>query len=308
MLQKKEQDEFISLSKLSEEEQAVKDAKAKKQHKKQSGPWVIVRYASLILAAIVTLLPLVTAFFGSFKTSSEFNSSNVLALPASFLNFENYKIAFTGGNMATGFLNTVIVLFFSLIATILTGTMTAYILNRFKFPGRKLINNLFLIASLIPSITMQMSVFQIISHMGLFNNRLSVILLYAGTDIISIYIFMQFLENIPTSLDESAIMDGASYFRIYWNIIIPLLKPAIVTVIIIKGVGFYNDFYTPYLYTPKTTLQTISTALFAFKGPYGAKWEVICAGAIITMIPTLIIFLLLQKQIYSGMTQGAVKE
>ena len=92
------------------------------------------------------------------------------------------------------------------------------------------------------------------------------------------------------------------------KIIMPLLKPAIVTVIIIKGVGFYNDFYTPYLYTPKPALQTISTALFAFKGPYGARWEVICAGAIITMIPTLIIFLLLQKQIYSGMTQGAVKE
>ena len=210
--------------------------------------------------------------------------------------------------MLTGFLNTAIILVFSLAATILTGTMTAYVLNRFKFPGRKLVNNLFLLASLIPSITMQMSVFQIISRLGLFNTRLSVILLYAGTDIISIYIFLQFLENIPVSLDESAIMDGASYLKIYTKIIMPLLKPAIVTVIIIKGVGFYNDFYTPYLYTPKPALQTISTALFAFKGPYGSKWEVICAGTIITMIPTLIIFLLLQKQIYSGMTQGAVKE
>lgn len=248
--------------------------------------WKIVQYAILVITSIITLLPLVVALFGSLKTSSEFNSTNVLALPKNFFNFSNYVTAFIDGNMLTGFLNTCIILVFSLVATILTGTMTAYILNRFKFPGRRLVNNLFLLASLIPSITMQMSVFQIISGMGLFNNRLSVILLYAGTDIISIYIFLQFLENIPTSLDESAI----------------------VTVIIIKGVGFYNDFYTPYLYTPKPALQTISTALFAFKGPYGARWEVICAGAIITMIPTLIIFLLLQKQIYSGMTQGAVKE
>lgn len=270
--------------------------------------WMVVKYASLVITSIIILLPLVVAVLGSFKTSAEFNDGNVLALPKNFLNFSNYITAFVDGNMLTGFLNTTIILVFSLIATILTGTMTAYVLNRFKFPGRKLINNLFLLASLIPSITMQMSVFQIISRMGLFNNRLSVILLYAGTDIISIYIFLQFLENISVSLDESAIMDGASYLKIYTRIILPLLKPAIVTVIIIKGVGFYNDFYTPYLYTPKPALQTISTALFAFKGPYGSKWEIICAGAIITMIPTLIIFLLLQKQIYSGMTQGAVKE
>lgn len=297
-----------AISQMTDEQRAAVAAEAKRASKRKKIPWEILKYASLIITAIIILLPLITALFGSFKTTAEFSSSNVLAPPKSFFNFSNYATAFTDGNMLRGFMNTIFVLFFSLIATILTGTMTAYVLNRFKFPGRKLINNLFLIASLIPSITMQMSVFQIISKLGLFNNRFSVILLYAGTDIISIYIFLQFLENIPTSLDESAIMDGASYLKIYTKIIMPLLKPAIVTVIIIKGVGFYNDFYTPYLYTPKPALQTISTALFAFKGPYGAKWEIICAGSIITMIPTLIIFLLLQKQIYSGMTQGAVKE
>lgn len=288
-------------------EQAVIKPRKKKMSPKQI-VLLVLKYVVLIVTSMIVLLPLVVAFLGSFKTNAEFSSSNVLALPKNFLNFSNYVTAFVDGNMLTGFLNTAIILVFSLAATILTGTMTAYVLNRFKFPGRKLVNNLFLLASLIPSITMQMSVFQIISRLGLFNTRLSVILLYAGTDIISIYIFLQFLENIPVSLDESAIMDGASYLKIYTKIIMPLLKPAIVTVIIIKGVGFYNDFYTPYLYTPKPALQTISTALFAFKGPYGSKWEVICAGTIITMIPTLIIFLLLQKQIYSGMTQGAVKE
>ena len=136
--------------------------------------WKIIQYAILVITSIITLLPLVVALFGSLKTSSEFNSTNVLALPKNFFNFSNYVTAFIDGNMLTGFLNTCIILVFSLVATILTGTMTAYILNRFKFPGRRLVNNLFLLASLIPSITMQMSVFQIISGMGLFNNRLSV--------------------------------------------------------------------------------------------------------------------------------------
>lgn len=280
----------------------------KRKRPMRSIGWDIVRYLSLILISICTLLPLMTAFLGAFKTKAEFSESNPLALPESFFNFDNFITAFRDGKMLLGFANTIIILFFSLVATVLTGTMTAYILNRFKFPGRKLVNTLFLVASLIPSITMQMSVFQIINKMGLFNTRLSTIILYAGTDIISIYIFVQFLENISTSLDESAIMDGASYFTIYRKIIFPLLKPAIITVIIIKGVGYYNDFYTPYLYMPKTELKTISTALFAFKGPYGSQWEIICAGAVITMIPTLIIFLLLQRQIYEGMTAGSVKE
>lgn len=287
-------------------ENAEKRARKKKVRLKKL-PITLLKYAVLIFTAAVILLPLVVVFLGSFKGHEEFLTTGVFELPKN-LNFDNYVRAFVDGKMSLGFFNTVIILFASIIATVLTGTMTAYIINRFKFPGRGMISNLFLIASLIPSITMQMSVFQIINKMGLFNTRWSTILLFAGTDIISIYIFLQFLENISYSLDESAIMDGASYFKVYRKIILPLLKPAIVTVVIIKGVGFYNEFYTPYLYMPSSDLAVISTALYKFTGPYGSQWEIICAGIIITLLPTLIIFLLLQKQIYAGMTQGSVKE
>lgn len=265
-------------------------------------------YISLVVAAIIAILPIVVVVFASFKTGDEFYSSGVMELPDSFLNFENYKTAFIDGNMLRGFGNTIIVLAASLFATIMTGTMTAYVLNRFRFKGRKLISNLFLLASLIPSITMQMSVFQIIDNLHLFNTFFSSIILFAGTDIISIYIFIQFMESIPYSLDESAVMDGAGYCTVFFKIIIPLLKPAIVTVLILKGVGFYNEFYTPYLYMPKAELAVISTALFKFKGPYGTQWEVICAGVIITLLPALLAFIFLQKKIYSGLVAGAVKE
>lgn len=268
----------------------------------------LFQYISLIFGSLVALVPLVVVFFGSFKTTIEFNESGVLDLPKNFLYFDNYVKAFIDGKMLLGFINTFIILFFSIILTLLTGTMTAYILNRFKFKFKKLISMGFLTASLIPSITMQMSTFQIISNLGLFNTRLSTIILFAGTDIISIYIFLQFLDNISYSIDESAIIDGASYFTVFFKILLPLLKPAIVTVLITKGVTFYNEFYTPFLYMPKSELAVISTALFRFKGPYGSQWNVICAGVIITIIPTLIIFLFLQKHIYSGLTQGAVKE
>ncbi|MCR5403928.1 MAG: carbohydrate ABC transporter permease [Butyrivibrio sp.] len=265
-------------------------------------------YLSLIMASLIAIVPIIVVVFASFKTTAELNTTGVLELPKNIFNFENYRIAFVDGKMLLGFMNTLVILFLSLAATILTGTMTAYVLHRFKFKGKKLISDLFLIASLIPSITMQMSVFQIIVKLGLFNTLWSTVILYAGTDIISIYIFLQFMENIPFSLDEAAIMDGAGQIRIFATIILPLLKSAIVTVVILKGVVFYNEFYTPYLYMPKSELAVISTALFRFKGPYGTKWEVICAGVIITLLPALIVFLVMQKKIYSGLTSGAVKE
>jgi multiple sugar transport system permease protein len=106
---------------------------------------------------------------------------------------------------------------------------------------------------------------------------------------------------------RSAMLDGASYFTIYRKIILPILKPAIAVVVILKGIGVYNDFYTPFLYMPAEELKTISTSLFKFMGPYGAPWQVICAGIIIAIVPTLIAFLLLQKYFYNGFTGGSVK-
>lgn len=266
-----------------------------------------LKYISVLLAAVITLLPLVVVFLGSFKTHNELLTTNPMTLPENFLNFSNYVKAFIDGNMITGFYNTAIILVISLVLTVLTGSMTAYVLSRFKFRGSEMVRNLFLLASLIPGITMQISTFQIVKAMGLYNSRAGVITLFAGTDIISIYIFLQFMNSIPKELDEAAIVDGASFSRIFFSIIMPLLKPAVATVAVIKGVGFYNDFITPNLYMKKTELSVISTALYKFKGPYSTEWEVILAGCAITIIPTLIIFLLLQKWIYAGLTAGSVK-
>jgi raffinose/stachyose/melibiose transport system permease protein len=267
----------------------------------------LVKHLTLIMGAIVALLPLTVILFSSFKTSEEYKTTTPLTPPESWFNFDNFVRAFVEGNMLTGFINITIILVVSLVGAIMTGSMIAFVLDRFKFKGRNILLAAFLIAVLIPSVTTQVATFQIINALGLFNTRLSAIVLYLGTDIIAVYIFMQFLKNISVSLDESAMLDGASYFTIYWKIILPLLKPAIVTVCIIRGVHVYNDFYTPFLYMPKKELAVVSTALFKFQGPMGSSWEVICAGIIIVIIPTVVIFLSLQKHIYNGITQGSVK-
>lgn len=269
--------------------------------------FAILKYAVLVIACLIVFIPLVVVFLGSFKNNTEFLSSNVFALPQK-LEWNNYKTAFMDGNVLLGLKNTGIILVISCIGTIITGTMTAYVVQRFNTLFGKIMKGAFLVATLFPNIAMQVTVYRIMNSFHLVGHMAAPIILYIGTDIISIYIFIQFLNNISYSLDESAIMDGASYFTVYLKIILPLLKPAIATVLTIKMISIYNDFYTPQLYMPSEKLAVVSTALYRFIGPYGAKWEIIFAGIVICIIPTLIIFLCLQKQIYAGLVNGSVKE
>ena len=220
----------------------------------------------------------------------------------------NYITAFSKGKMLLGFWNTLILIFFSGLGTVLTGSMTAFVLSRFKFRGKKIVYTAFLWIALIPTITTQVATFQIIYKLGLYNTRLSCIILSMGTDIIGIMIYLQFLNNISNSLDESAIIDGASWWQVFTKIIFPLLQPATVTILILKCINLYNDFYNPLLYMPKQNLMVISTSLYKFKGPFGTNWPVICAGVVIALIPTLIAFIVLQRYIYGGMVTGSVKE
>lgn len=276
--------------------------------KLRSGLWTVVKYATLILGGFISVLPVVVCVITAFKTPEEYASTNVMNLPQSWLYFDNFIQAWKQANMGLAFRNSLIILVFVLFGSVMTGSMLAYVLSRFKFPGNGLIRNLFLFASLLPGIAMQVSVYQIVYSLGWINSLMGYIILMCGTDVMSIYIFIQFFENIPTSLDESALMDGCTYFGVFFRVLLPLLKPAIVTVMILKGVGTYNEYYSANLYLQdKNSLVTVATSLFKFTGPLGNQYNYICAGVLITMMPALIVFILCQKQIYSGLTQGSVK-
>ena len=264
------------------------------------------KYASLVLWSLIALVPLVVMGLTSLKSPKDYATSGPLELPKS-LDFSNFSRAFNDAQMGRAFINTTFILVISVAGTIIIGTMTAYALDRFQFRFKKLVVGAFLVATLVPGVTTQVATFQVVNTLGLYDTRWAPIALFLGTDIVSIYIFVQFMRSIPISLDEAAKLDGANHFRIYRSIIFPLLKPAIATVVIIKGIAVYNEFYIPFLYMPDSDLGVISTSLFRFKGPLGTQWEVLSAGAIIVIVPTLIIFLLLQRWIYNGISAGATK-
>ncbi|MEU1554186.1 carbohydrate ABC transporter permease [Streptomyces scabiei] len=265
-------------------------------------------YLSLAGASVVVLLPLVAVLLTSLKTERQMaEDSGALTLPDSFLNLDNYATAFRDGEMLAAFGNTALILLVAVTGTVVIGSMAAYAIDRFTFRFRKLVVALFLVATLVPGVTTQVATFQIVDSFGMFDTLWAPIALYMGTDIVSIYIFLQFVRSIPVSLDEAARLDGANHFTIYRKIIFPLLKPAIATVVIVKGITVYNDFYIPFLYMPSDDLGVISTSLFRFKGPFGAHWETISAGAVLVILPTLLAFLLLQRFIYNGFMRGATK-
>ena len=282
--------------------------KVKKHYSSRFIIWTIFKYLSLIFVSFCAVIPLVSCVITAFKSDAEYKSTNVMTMPQSWFNFGNFVKAFQKADMGLAFVNSAIILVVVLIGSIIIGTQLSYVLDRFKFPGNGLIRNLFTFAALLPAIAMQVAVYEIMVNLNFVNTLYGYIIMMMGTDVISIYIFIQYFENLPVSLDESAIIDGASYFTIYSKILLPLLKPAIVTAIILKGANTYNEYYCAQLYLQdKSRLRTVATSLYTFTGPLGNQYNMICAGVIISLLPALILFIVCQKQIYSGIAAGAVK-
>ena len=265
----------------------------------------VLRYVFLTAACMFVIIPIIPLVFMAFKTGSEYSSTSVLVPPKNWLNFYNFKYAIRVGNLGKALFNTAVILAISLTLQLMFTTMVSYVLHRFEFRGRKIIYTLFVLTMFIPVVTTQTVVFQIVYRMGLVNRMPSVILLYSGVNIVGIYIMFNQLNSISKELDESALIDGASYFRIFGSIILPLMKPACTTLLIINGIGYYNDFYIPNLYLRKN-VQTFTVALHKFFGNTATPFEIVAAAILLGIVPIMVVFLFLQRYIFYGLT-GAVK-
>ena len=269
----------------------------------------IVKQVICLCMVSIVLAPILLTLFAAFKTKADMvNTSPLLLPPFSRVTTDNFRKVLGDKYLLIGFKNTGIILVFSIFFNVLFGTITAFILERFQFRFKNLIMSLFFLGMLIPSFVTEIARFKIINGLGLYNTLGAPIVIYVASDLMQLYIYRQFISTLPVSLDESALLDGRSYFGLFTRIIFPLLAPATATVVIIKAITIINDMYIPYLYMPKNKLRTLTTFLMNYANAQQGSWQNLAAGIIIIMLPTIVIYLFFQKYILAGIAAGAVKE
>ncbi|WP_063847668.1 carbohydrate ABC transporter permease [Bacillus sp. FJAT-28004] len=263
-------------------------------------------YLMLIAICLIIFIPLLITLFASFKTSMEIGSEFSLKPPTRF-DFDNFQVVLEKGKFLQGFGNSMFLVAVSVVINSLLGTMTAYAINRFDFRLKKIILGLFVAGMIMPSMITEISRFTVIKNLGLYDTIWAPIVIYAAANLIQLYIFTQFIKGIPKELDESAMLDGCSYFKVFFKMIFPLLLPATATLAIIKAVDVMNDMYVPYLYMPSSSLRTLTTTLMYFSSSKFGSWDYLSSAIILVMLPTLLIYLVFSKYIFKGIVAGAVK-
>lgn len=267
----------------------------------------LVKQILCLAMVIIVLLPILVTVFAAFKTRADMVNTSPLALPDN-ITLENFEEVFTNKRLWTGLKNTLIILAVSLFFNILLGTITAYIIERFDFKFKKTVVAVFFIGMLVPTFVTEIARFKIINGIGLYGTVGAPIVIYVASDLMQLYIYRQFLSTIPTSLDESALLDGCSYFQLFRKIIFPLLAPATATVAIIKSITIINDMYIPYLYMPGNKQRTLTTFLMDYANAQQGSWQTLAAGIVIVMLPTVLLYIFFQRYILAGVAAGAVKE
>ena len=266
-------------------------------------------YLLFICISCIVFLPIIITIFASVKTAVQLGSTSPLAFPSfSQITIDNYKMIFTSGKLLIALKNSVLLVVISIVINAIIGSSTAYVLERFDFKLKPLIYGMFLLGMLLPAFITEIARFQVLSKIHMYNTLGAPILIYIATDLMQLYIYKQFVQKIPISLDESATIDGAGHFTIFWRIIFPNLLPATATLSIIKSVDVLNDMYIPYLYMPGPNLRTLTTMLMDFSSSLTGSWQSLSAAIVIVMVPTILLFVFFQRYIFSGIVAGAVKE
>lgn len=266
-----------------------------------------VKYTVLIIWTFVSLFPLYYMLMFSLKDNSEIFGSNVIGLPKHWL-WSNYKKALIAGNMGLYFFNSCVVTGLTILFTILFSLMAAYALERMIWKGRKQINALFMLGLTVPIHAAILPIFIILRKFHMLNSYQSLIVPYVAFALaMAIMICSSFMISIPVELEESACIDGAGIYKIFWVIICPLMKPAFASVAIFTFLQAWNELMFAIIYISDSKYRTLSVGIQSLSGAYTTDWGPIGAGLVIATFPTLIIYLFMSKKIQSSLMAGAIK-
>ncbi|MED4954955.1 carbohydrate ABC transporter permease [Paenibacillus macerans] len=263
----------------------------------------------LVLAAggIFSLLPLVWLV-----RSSLMNMGQIFELPPVWIpnpvQFSNYGEALTILPFGRYFVNTAIIVVFSVLGVVVTSSISAYSFARMTWKGRNLVFGLLLSSMMLPYAVTLIPTFIGWSKVGLTNSFIPLIApAWFGGSAFNIFLLRQFYLSIPRDLDEAAYVDGAGHLRIFWSIILPLTKPALIVVGLFSFLAAWNDFLGPLVYLNDETKYTLALGLQQFKGMYSAEWHLMMAAATVVLLPAIIVFFIGQRYFIEGITLTGIK-
>ncbi len=262
----------------------------------------------LILWSALVIVPMLWVVLSSFKTTSEIFASP-FKLPAK-LQFVNYANAWTTAGIGSFFFNTVIVVACALFLTMMFGSMAAYVLARFDFPGSRLLYYLMLAGLTFPVFLAIVPLFFVLKGIGLLNTLPGLIITYASFAFpFTVFFLYAFFRSLSKSISEAAAIDGAGEWRTFFSVMLPMAKPGLATVAILNFVGLWNQFLLPIaLNTNRDNyVLTQGMAAFASQAGYSVDYGALFAAAVITVIPVLIVYLIFQRQLQGSVSQGTNK-
>jgi raffinose/stachyose/melibiose transport system permease protein len=256
------------------------------------------------ILALAVIIPFLIVIFNAFKT--QYESINMdFSLPTQ-LHWENFAKVWKEGSILRSYFNSFVISVGSVVLSVLTSSMCAFVLSRNRTKGNRALYVFFSLGLMFP--LSMVTVVKVMRVMGLYNSLLGVVLLFTALLIpLSLFLYYGFISGIPQELDEAAIMDGAGSLRLFIQIILPVMRPVTVTVIMINFLNAWNDFSTPLYLLPDPDKAVVVQQVYNFYGTFTANWNLVSVTIMYAILPILIVYILGQKYIISGMVAGSVK-
>jgi raffinose/stachyose/melibiose transport system permease protein len=262
----------------------------------------------IVLVVMIDLYPLYFMYSASFKTNNEFVTNPAYAFNQS-LHWQNYVDSWTRGNMGVFFTNSLFNTAVSLVFITLFALTISFALIKMEWKGRKFFTQYFAFGIMVPVATTLIPLFVIYNTGGLYNTRLGLILVYIASAIsFSVYLLSGYMRALPDEILEASVIDGCNIYAMMWHIVMPLMKNALITVVVIQFFFKWNDLLYSMTLISSSSLKTMQTGLLYFSDEFGSKnWGAIFASVSISVTPMLLMYLLLNKMVIEGMTAGAIK-
>lgn len=270
----------------------------------------VLSYVTLLILlfyAFFSLFPVMMGLLNSVKTDGEI-LNNIIALPQK-IQWSNYTNAFDKINFVKSFMNTLVIAVVGVAGMVFFGSMAGYKLSRSKTKLSKFFFALFVMSMLIPFHSIMISLTRVAKVTHVQGSTIGLGAIYIGLGVpMAVFLYSGFVKSIPVELEEAAIMDGCSEFKVYFHIIFPLLRPITATVVILNLLWIWNDFLLPLLMLTDSEDYTLLLSINMLFGQYNNNdWSAILAGLILSMLPVIVIYVLLQKHIINGISEGAIK-